>query len=51
MIAVFAFLVDIISIHAPHARSDGQALFIIRLRDPISIHAPHARSDEHGAEQ
>mgnify|MGYP000161250379 CR=1 FL=1 len=33
-----------ISIHAPHARSDGhdQSHMLIRM---ISIHAPHARSD------
>ena len=44
--AVLAGIEDI-SIHAPHARSDGilpdQALQHTR---KISIHAPHARSDE-----
>ena len=35
-----------ISIHAPHARSDCEQLFIARIAD-ISIHAPHARSDIH----
>ena len=35
-----------ISIHAPHARSDDMsAIFMIALMD-ISIHAPHARSDD-----
>ena len=33
-----------ISIHAPHARSDCQAMQV-RLCSTISIHAPHARSD------
>ena len=34
----------LISIHAPHARSDG---FIVNMscETLISIHAPHARSD------
>ena len=35
----------IISIHAPHARSDGQLPGRI-LAAVISIHAPHARSDK-----
>ena len=35
---------DIISIHAPHARSDVEALLLVELII-ISIHAPHARSD------
>ena len=34
-----------ISIHAPHARSDGIAIFQ-QGSCPISIHAPHARSDQ-----
>ena len=34
----------VISIHAPHARSDEQLLQLRRAVD-ISIHAPHARSD------
>ena len=34
----------LISIHAPHARSDLQRTETWRVRD-ISIHAPHARSD------
>ena len=34
----------IISIHAPHARSDSE-LLIITCLSSISIHAPHARSD------
>ena len=36
--------VQCISIHAPHARSDGQSVEIATGTD-ISIHAPHARSD------
>ena len=35
---------DVISIHAPHARSDA-LLHLPVARDGISIHAPHARSD------
>ena len=35
---------DAISIHAPHARSDGRGAVDIRALG-ISIHAPHARSD------
>ena len=44
-----AFPVDIISIHAPHARSD---MGVTPPPPPfcISIHAPHARSDEAYAE-
>ena len=34
-----------ISIHAPHARSDGRGSRAPYARLPISIHAPHARSD------
>ena len=34
-----------ISIHAPHARSDGQELYMGWQASRISIHAPHARSD------
>ena len=34
----------IISIHAPHARSDVDLLDLV-IGEPISIHAPHARSD------
>ena len=40
-------VLDIISIHAPHARSDEQ-LFSGRGALYISIHAPHARSDDKG---
>ena len=36
-----------ISIHAPHARSDGTAS-TLDLPPHISIHAPHARSDRTG---
>ena len=36
---------DVISIHAPHARSDVFCFFQIAC-SYISIHAPHARSDE-----
>ena len=35
----------IISIHAPHARSDERAAIFYRYGMDISIHAPHARSD------
>ena len=35
-----------ISIHAPHARSDGQQSDERPQRPDISIHAPHARSDK-----
>ena len=34
-----------ISIHAPHARSDGARLVPFLSQVQISIHAPHARSD------
>ncbi len=34
-----------ISIHAPHARSDNSKQAHVRFIDKISIHAPHARSD------
>ena len=34
-----------ISIHAPHARSDGLGLAGTAWLVAISIHAPHARSD------
>ena len=37
-------LVTQISIHAPHAGSDGRALFL-QCAEGISIHAPHAGSD------
>ena len=40
-----AYGVELISIHAPHARSDGTENPDPR-RQLISIHAPHARSDE-----
>ena len=40
---------DIISIHAPHARSDGRQ-DIARHPVLISIHAPHARSDSCGTD-
>ena len=36
---------DCISIHAPHARSDGQKFELGYFDTIISIHAPHARSD------
>ena len=35
----------IISIHAPHTRSDSIAYFTTPLSHAISIHAPHTRSD------
>ena len=35
----------LISIHAPHARSDMQAAANKEIKAYISIHAPHARSD------
>ena len=35
----------LISIHAPHARSDAGALLVRVCDNFISIHAPHARSD------
>ena len=34
----------VISIHAPHARSDLNGMSVHNVND-ISIHAPHARSD------
>ena len=37
--------VYLISIHAPHARSDLMQCVCIGIRLVISIHAPHARSD------
>ena len=37
--------VELISIHAPHARSDLEISVALRIDDTISIHAPHARSD------
>ena len=39
-----------ISIHAPHARSDGAEKNMERAGMEISIHAPHARSDRIGVE-
>ena len=38
--------VEEISIHAPHARSDGHRNYRLCKLQAISIHAPHARSDE-----
>ena len=38
-------LLDEISIHAPHARSDSDIANLMAIRF-ISIHAPHARSDD-----
>ena len=35
-----------ISIHAPHARSDGYTRELYSESEEISIHAPHARSDD-----
>ena len=37
----------VISIHAPHARSDPPKSSYQIFRNAISIHAPHARSDRH----
>ena len=42
------FIVLLISIHAPHARSDLILYDVITHLD-ISIHAPHARSDRPAA--
>ena len=42
-----AVAVRVISIHAPHARSDAEK-FVAVARTAISIHAPHARSDLRG---
>ena len=39
-------VVDHISIHAPHARSDQLEVAPDGVRHHISIHAPHARSDQ-----
>ena len=38
---------SVISIHAPHARSD-EAFVAKKYSNDISIHAPHARSDTGG---
>ena len=38
--------ISIISIHAPHARSDARLVWLSKLYFCISIHAPHARSDK-----
>ena len=46
----FVNLFKVISIHAPHARSDG-SLGRRRRCNRISIHAPHARSDADTREQ
>ena len=40
----FSISVPVISIHAPHARSDMEFM-LKRMEATISIHAPHARSD------
>ena len=42
-LAIFRY--EIISIHAPHARSDFVAVAALPVVLTISIHAPHARSD------
>ena len=40
----------VISIHAPHARSDCLDVDKPEMELEISIHAPHARSDGHDDE-
>ena len=43
---IASFRLDqLISIHAPHAGSDGRVRIIHIINRPISIHAPHAGSD------
>ena len=41
---MLACIAAVISIHAPHARSDLAVVQAVLVHD-ISIHAPHARSD------
>ena len=38
-------MMDAISIHAPHTRSDKTIVSILIISQGISIHAPHTRSD------
>jgi len=38
-------LLEIISIHSPHAGRDTNDLYVLADVDPISIHSPHAGRD------